>query len=69
MKLLTIKEVQEILGGRSRSSIYRDIELNRIPLPYKYGSRTLRRDDDIDQMLNSLSKLVRHKGGERDAQS
>ena len=55
MKLLSFKEVQVILGGRSRSSIYRDIASNTIPQPYKLAGRVLWRDDEIFDFIKSLN--------------
>lgn len=37
----TIADVGQILGGRSRASIYRDIAEGRLPPPGKFGRRTL----------------------------
>ena len=55
MKLLKFSEVQNILGGRSRSSIYRDIESGRIPKPCKLSGRRYWRDDEIYSFIESLS--------------
>ena len=55
MKLLSFKEVQVILGGRSRSSIYRDIASNTIPHPYKLAGRVLWRDDEVTDFIKSMS--------------
>jgi prophage regulatory protein len=55
MKLLSFKEVQVILGGRSRSSIYRDIASNTIPQPYKLAGRVFWRDDEVFDFIKSLN--------------
>jgi len=55
MKLLSFKEVQVILGGRSRSSIYRDIASNTIPQPYKLSGRVFWRDDEVFDFIKSLN--------------
>ena len=36
---ISFRDLQEKLGGRGRTTIYRDIELGRIPKPTKIGSR------------------------------
>lgn len=56
MKLLTFKEVQFLLGGRSRSTIYRDIESKRIPQPFKLSGRQYWRDDEIYNFIESKFK-------------
>ena len=55
MKLLSFKEVQVILGGRSRSSIYRDVASNSIPQPYKLARRVFWRDYEIFDFIKSLN--------------
>jgi prophage regulatory protein len=55
MKLLSFKEVQVILGGRSRSSIYRDVASKTIPQPYKLAGRVFWRDDEIFDFIKSLT--------------
>ena len=39
MKYLTFRDLQNKLGGRGRTTIYRDVELGRLPKPVKIGSR------------------------------
>ena len=39
MKYLTMTQLQEKLGGRGRTTIYRDVENERLPKPLKLGSR------------------------------
>lgn len=51
MKLLTIREAGQILGGRSRAAIYRDWELGRLPPPVKIGGRTYLREADLAPLL------------------
>lgn len=50
---LTFSDLQEKLGGRSRSSLYRDIELGRIPKPIKFGARLYWAETDIDAAIES----------------
>ena len=69
MKLLTMKEVQLILGGRSRTTIYRDVLSGSIPAPYKLGARLFWRDDEINDFIDGLSSKPGRKPEVRHAQS
>ncbi len=51
MKLLSFQDLQVKLGGRSRSSVYRDVELGRLPKPIKFGLRVYWNEDDIDAAI------------------
>lgn len=51
MRYITFRDLQEKLGGRSRSSLYRDIELGRIPKPIKFGARLYWAEADIDAAI------------------
>ncbi|WP_299661532.1 AlpA family transcriptional regulator [uncultured Ruegeria sp.] len=51
MNLLSFTILQEKLGGRSRSSVYRDIEIGRLPKPIKFGSRLYWNESDIDAAI------------------
>lgn len=48
MKYLSFKELQEKLGGRGRSTIYRDVGLGRLPEPMKIGGRLYWVEADVD---------------------
>ena len=50
-KYLTMSEVRQKLGGRSRSSIYLDIKANRIPAPFKFGARLFWKEDEVDAAI------------------
>jgi prophage regulatory protein len=39
------------MGGRSRSSIYRDVDENRIPAPIKIGSRLYWVESEVDNAI------------------
>jgi len=67
MKLLSFKEVQVILGGRSRSSIYRDVASQTIPQPYKLTGRVFWRDDEIFDFIKSLDHKSADSVGGRHA--
>ncbi len=51
MKYLTIKELSAKLGGRSRSTIYRDVKARYLPAPIKLGGRIYWIESDIDQFM------------------
>lgn len=51
MKYVSFPELQAKIGGRSRSSIYRDIEMGRLPQPIKFGARLYWIEADIDAAL------------------
>ncbi len=56
MRYLTFNDLQEKLGGRGRSTIYRDLEAGRLPRPVKLGSRLYWREDEIDATLAALAE-------------
>lgn len=51
MRYLTFRELQEKLGGRGRTTIYRDVELGRLPRPVKIGARLYWAEADIDAAI------------------
>ncbi|MEL7252958.1 MAG: AlpA family phage regulatory protein [Pseudomonadota bacterium] len=51
MQYITFAQVQQKLGGRSRSSIYRDIENGRLQKPFKFGGRLYWAEADIDAAI------------------
>lgn len=51
MKYLTFQDLQAKIGGRSRSSVYRDIEAGRLPQPIKFGARLYWVESDIDAAI------------------
>jgi predicted DNA-binding transcriptional regulator AlpA len=56
MKLLNLKELRQVLGGRGRTSIYRDVDAGRLPEPIKIGGRVYWRDDEIQASLEKLER-------------
>ena len=56
MKYLSFNELSLKLGGRSRSTIYRDVELERLPKPIKIGGRIYWLEHRVDEALEHLSK-------------
>jgi predicted DNA-binding transcriptional regulator AlpA len=51
MRYLNFKSVQEKLGGRGRTTIYRDVKLGRLPKPKKLGSRLYWNEAEIEAAL------------------
>jgi predicted DNA-binding transcriptional regulator AlpA len=56
MRYLTFRELQEKLGGRGRTTIYRDVELGRLPQPVKLGSRLYWNEADIDAAMDAAMR-------------
>jgi prophage regulatory protein len=53
MQYLSFKDLQAKLGGRGRSTIYRDVDLGRLPKPIKIGSRLYWNEAEIDATLQA----------------
>ncbi|WP_170382436.1 helix-turn-helix transcriptional regulator [Ruegeria atlantica] len=53
-RYITLCQLSEKLGGRSRSSIYRDLENGHIPNPIRVGSRLYWCEEEVDEFLKSL---------------
>ncbi len=51
-RYISFAELCDKLGGRSRSSIYRDLERGRLPIPVKIGARLYWCEEEIDDHLN-----------------
>ena len=51
MHFLSFKDLQSKLGGRGRTTIYRDVELGRLPKPMKIGARLYWNEAEIDAAL------------------
>ena len=51
VKYVGMKDLQIKLGGRSRSSIYRDIENGRLPAPRGRGKRLFWIEEEVDACL------------------
>jgi predicted DNA-binding transcriptional regulator AlpA len=54
MKYLNFAELRSKLGGRSRSAIYIDLELKRLPQPVKVGGRLYWAESDVENHLRAL---------------
>ncbi|MCK0102534.1 AlpA family phage regulatory protein [Pseudohalocynthiibacter sp. F2068] len=51
MTYLNLNQLSQKLGGRSRSSLYRDIEGKRLPEPIRLGGRLYWNESQVDEML------------------
>lgn len=50
-RYLSFRDLQAKLGGRGRTTIYRDVDLGRLPKPVKIGSRLYWNEAEIDATL------------------
>lgn len=57
MRYLTFNELREKLGGRGRTTIYRDIAAKRLPQPIKLGGLNYFPEQLVDDALLGLSDL------------
>lgn len=55
---LTLTELRNKLGGRSRSAIYADLDAGRLPKPLKLGGRLYWPEGDVDDHLSNLREQV-----------
>lgn len=53
MKYLNFSELRQKLGGRGRTTVYRDIELGRLPAPIKLGGRLYWIESQVDEALTA----------------
>lgn len=51
MKYLSFNQLSDKIGGRSRSSIYRDIEAGVLPKPVYIGGRPYFIDGEVDEHI------------------
>lgn len=51
MKYLTFTELRRKLGGRGRTTVYRDVEEGRLPKPIKLGGRLYWIESQVDETL------------------
>jgi prophage regulatory protein len=54
MNYINFQQLQSKLGNRSRSAIYVDLEIGRLPQPIKMGRRSYWRDNEVDQHIQDL---------------
>ena len=55
MRYLSFRDLQAKLGGRGRTTIYRDVENGRLPKPVKIGSRLYWNEADVDAAVSELA--------------
>jgi predicted DNA-binding transcriptional regulator AlpA len=55
MKYLNFSDLQAKLGGRGRTTIYRDVDQGRLPKPVKIGSRLYWSETDIEAAMTALA--------------
>ncbi len=48
MHYLSFADLCRKLGGRSRSTIYRDLQLGRLPMPIKIGHRVYWNETEVE---------------------
>ena len=58
-KYLTMRDIREALGGRSRGAIYKDIATGRLPQPLLLGGKNLWRSDELEAHLAHLTETQR----------
>ena len=58
MKYLSLNELSSKLGGRSRSTIYRDVEIGRLPPLIRLGGRIYWDEDAVDQALKQIQEAT-----------
>ncbi len=56
MRYLSFPDLPFKIGARSRSSVYRDIALGRLPQPIKLGARLYWAEAEIDAALTKAQK-------------
>jgi prophage regulatory protein len=56
---LTLTELRAKLGNRSRSAIYIDLKLGRLPQPVKLGGRLYWGEGDVDAHLRDMLAATR----------
>lgn len=50
-RYISLNQLSEKLGGRSRSSLYRDLEKGHIPNPIQIGSRRYWCEEEVEEFL------------------
>lgn len=58
MRYLTFNELRQKLGGRGRTTIYRDIAAGRLPQPIKLGALNYFPEHLVDEALHAQISLA-----------
>jgi prophage regulatory protein len=53
-RFLNLRELRAKLGNRSRSAVYVDMAVGRLPPPIRLGGRLLWREGEIDALMADL---------------
>lgn len=53
-RFLTLTELREKLGNRSRSAIYTDLQAGRLPQPVRLGGRLYWPEGDVEAHLRAM---------------
>ena len=61
MTLISFPQLQDLLAGRSRSSIYRDVDAGRLPRPMRFGSRLYW---DQEQVIQKIEEFLPKGSGQ-----
>jgi predicted DNA-binding transcriptional regulator AlpA len=61
MRYLTLRQLREKLGGRSRSAIYLDMAAGRLPPPLKLGRKLYWDEAAVDAHLRALAAEAQAK--------
>ena len=56
MKYLNLNQLSDKMGGRSRSSLYRDADAGIIPKPIKIGSRLYWVESAVDDAIANAQR-------------
>jgi predicted DNA-binding transcriptional regulator AlpA len=57
-KALTVKMLREKFGGRSNSSIYRDLEAGWLPKPFKINGRVYWWEDEVESHIAKMNGIA-----------
>ncbi|MDF0603364.1 transcriptional regulator [Psychromarinibacter sp. C21-152] len=52
MRYLSFSQLQLKLGARSKSAVYRDVRLGRLPAPLKIGGKLYWIEDEVDSAVH-----------------
>jgi predicted DNA-binding transcriptional regulator AlpA len=63
MQFLNFRQLRQRLGGRSRSAVYIDVALGRLPPPLKLGGKLYWSEEAIDAHLRALAAEAQSKKG------
>jgi predicted DNA-binding transcriptional regulator AlpA len=63
MQYLNFRQLRQKLGGRSRSALYTDTALGRLPQPVKLGGRLYWVEAAVDARLRELATEAQAKKG------